>query len=124
MEVKNVTILGQKYKISKDNKMPEAILEELHGYCDREKSIIWVNPKQSLEHKYRTLFHEMGHGVMYRNGVSFSGMIPIELEEIIVETMASMQYEFTRDFLKGLLKHDDKLLRDKISTFVRGRDKA
>ncbi len=106
MDVKSVTVLGQKYKIT--NKIPkdldEITADMLFGRCDREKGIIFIHEKLDVEHKYRTLFHEMGHAAMYRNGVAFSGAIPLELEEILVETFASMQYEFLRDFLKKASK--------------------
>jgi len=123
MEVKSVQILGQKYKVT--IKTPKGVdkdlLDQLYGYIDKEKEYIWINEKLNNEHFYRTLFHEMGHGVFYRNGINFSGMIPSELEEIIVETFASMQYEFMRDYLKGLLKYEDNILRGKISAFTRGK---
>ena len=106
MEVKSVNILGQKYKLT--FKAPKDLTpEQAEGYfgvCYRDKSLIWISQKLDIEHRYRTLFHEMGHGVMYRSGVSFSGAIPLELEEIIVETFSSMQYEFLRDFLKKASK--------------------
>lgn len=126
MEVKSATILGQKYKVT--TKTPKDLDPEtaatLYGCCILDKNLIWINDKLNLEHKYRTLFHEMGHAVMYRNGVSFSGAIPMELEEILVETFASMQYEFMRDFLKGMLKHEDHILRREILAFVRGKRKS
>lgn len=106
MEVKSVNILGQRYSVS--TKAPRDLSPEQQemyfGQCDREKGKIWLQSKLNTEHKYRTLFHEMGHACFYRSGVSFSGMIPIEMEEIIVETFASMQYEFLRDFLKKAAK--------------------
>jgi len=123
MEVKSASILGQRYKIT--TKTPKDLtpemVEGLYGHCNRENNTIWINDKLSLEQKYRTLFHEMGHSVMYRNGVAFSGAIPMELEEILVETFASMQYEFMRDFIKRMLKHEDNILRRELSSFVRGK---
>jgi len=123
MEVKSASILGQRYKIT--TKTPKDLtpemVEGLYGHCNREEHIIWINEKLSMEQKYRTLFHEMGHSVMYRNGVAFSGAIPMELEEILVETFASMQYEFMRYFIKRMLKHEDNILRRELSSFVRGK---
>jgi hypothetical protein len=124
MDVKSATILGQKFKVTtklpKDT--PPEMMEGVYGTCDRITHTIWINERLSLEHKMRTLFHEMGHAVMYRNGVAFSGSIPIELEEILVETFASMQYEFMRDYLKGMLKYEDNILRGKLLSLVRGKD--
>ena len=122
MEVKSVQILGQKYKITTKNPkgMTDDMAENYYGWIEKEKGSIWIKENLSLEHKYRTLMHEMGHGVFYRNGINFSGMIPAELEEIIVETFASMQYEFMRDFIKGVLKHEDNILRGKLLAFTKG----
>ena len=122
MEVKSVQILGQKYKITTKNPkgMTDDMAENYYGWIEKEKGSIWIKGNLSLEHKYRTLMHEMGHGVFYRNGINFSGMIPAELEEIIVETFASMQYEFMRDFIKGVLKHEDNILRGKLLAFTKG----
>lgn len=119
MELKSVKVLGQKYKIT--SKAPKDLSpEQVQGYfgtCDREKGSIWLNDRLDTEHKYRTLFHEMGHAVMYRNGVAFSGSVPIELEEILVETFASMQYEFLKEFLKKVLS--GKCLED-ASCIIKG----
>lgn len=120
--IKKVDVLGQKYKIIMSNKgITKDILDTCHGYCMRDEGLIWINPKLNLEHSYRTLFHEMGHAVMYRNGVAFSGSIPMELEEILVETFSSMQYEFLIHFLKGMLNYEDDILRREILSFIRGK---
>lgn len=113
MDITSVVILGQKYKISK--KAPNGeVSDAFYGWIEFEKNKIWISDRLSLEHRLRTLFHEMGHGVFYRNGVKFSGMIPVELEEILVETFASMQYEFLKDLIKRLLKYEDNILRGKL----------
>lgn len=106
MDVKSVSVLGQKYKIT--SRPPKELTpEQSEGYfgiCMRDKSLIWIHDKLDIEHKYRTLFHEMGHAAVYRSGISFSGAIPMELEEILVEVFANVQYEFMRDFLKKASK--------------------
>tara|TARA_R110000868_G_C10972634_1_gene770615 strand:+ start:6580 stop:6984 length:405 start_codon:yes stop_codon:yes gene_type:complete len=119
MDVKSVNILGQKYKITTKSpkEIPPELLDQYYGWIDKENSSIWVKDSLNNEHKYRTLMHEMGHGVFYRNGINFSGLIPAELEEIIVETFSSMQYEFMRDFIKGVLKYEDNILRGKLLAF-------
>ena len=123
MDVKKVSILGQKYKIS--TKTPKGMSDEMaenyYGWIEKDKGHIWIRKDLTLEQQYRTLMHEMGHGVFYRNGINFSGMIPGELEEIIVETFSSMQYEFLRDFIKGLMKYEDSILRGKLSAFCKGK---
>lgn len=122
MDIKSVDILGKRYRV--DTKNPKGlspeILDNYYGWIEKDKGYIWIKDTLTEEHKFRTLFHEMGHGVFYRNGMSFSGLIPLEVEEIIVETFASMQYEFTRDFIKGLLKNEDNILRRKLQSFIKG----
>tara|TARA_R110000751_G_scaffold260103_1_gene359416 strand:+ start:161 stop:526 length:366 start_codon:yes stop_codon:yes gene_type:complete len=121
MDIKRVNVLGQIYKVKSDNKkVPQDIIDSQYGHCDRDSSYIWINEKLSNEQKYRTLFHEMGHSVVYRNGVAFSGALPMELEEILVETFASMQYEFLRDLIKGLMKYEDiDDIKDRLSSIIR-----
>jgi len=122
MEVKSVNVLGQKYKVTTRpaKEMPAEMVEALEGNCDRYASRIWINQRSTVEQYYRNLFHEIGHAAMYRNGVAFSGMVPHELEEILVETFASANYEFMRDWIKGMLKHEDNILRGKLLAFVSG----
>lgn len=122
MDVKSVNILGQKYKVSTKNPkgMPPEMVDAHYGHCDREASFIWINGKLNLEHKYRTLFHEMGHATFYRSGVSFSGAIPMELEEIIVEGFANQQYEFMRDYFKGLVRYEPTEIKKRLLAFISG----
>lgn len=108
MDWKSVSVLGQKYKITL--KEPEEAKEAreqgglILGLFDGMASEIYINPKQDVVNKYRTLFHEMGHAVIHRSGLQGSGAVPMELEEMIVETMSNMQYEFLREFLKRMSK--------------------
>lgn len=126
MEVKKVNILGMDFKVTSKLAKGDVkeIADQVMGYCHKEDSRIWINPKYSKEHYWRTLFHEMGHATMYRNGINFSGMIPYELEEILVETFASVFYEFNRDYIKKVLKLEDNLLRDTLLSFCEREDKA
>ena len=120
MDIKKVDILGQRYKVS--TKTPKGLTPEMveahYGHCDREASVIWINGKLNAEHKYRTLFHEMGHATFYRSGVSFSGAVPHELEEILVEVFASQQYEFMREYVKGLLKYEPTEIKKRLLAFI------
>ena len=120
MDIKKVNILGQIYKVTTKTPkgMPEDMADNFYGHCERDKSLIWINNKLDNEHKYRTLFHEMGHATFYRSGVSFSGAIPMELEEIIVEVFASQQYEFMQDLIKGLLKYEPTEIKDRLLAII------
>ena len=126
MDIKKVNVLGQRYRVTTKNPkgMPSEMLESHYGICDRESNSIWINEKLNTEHKYRTLFHEMGHATFYRSGISFSGAIPMELEEIIVEVFASQQYEFMEEFIKGLLKHEPSEIKDRLLAFISGDGKT
>lgn len=114
---KKLNVLGKDYKIT--NKVPVDIpLAELDfmGLCMDDRGEIYINKEYKHGEKYwATLFHELGHATMYRNGIRNSGLIPIELEEIIVETMASVQYETTKQILKKVVKLGDI---DSISDYV------
>ena len=119
MNIKKVDILGQKFKVTHKNKgVSQEMVDTHYGTCNREEHTIWINEKLSTEHKYRTLFHEMGHATFYRSGVSFSGAIPMELEEILVEVFSSQQYEFMRDFIKELLKYEPTYIRQQLQDFI------
>lgn len=126
MDLKHINILGQKYRVTTKTPkgMPAELLENHYGICDRESNSIWINEKLNSEHKYRTLFHEMGHATFYRSGISFSGAIPMELEEIIVEVFASQQYEFLRDLIKGLVKHEPTEIKERLLAIISGDGKT
>lgn len=102
---RSVNVLGQKYKIT--HKHPKKYRSEffskeqlkewefgVDGRFFADTRTIWVSPHLSNEDQWRTLFHEIGHAVLIRNGVAYSGSIPSALEEILVETNASVFFEF------------------------------
>lgn len=122
MKFKQIDILGKKYKIKK---MPKKYMSggefDYLGICDDRKALIYLNPKlQEGEDYFTTLLHEIGHAIMYRNGVRFNGMIPIELEEIIVETGANVFYGLLKQVLKDIEKSGSITeVRDKIQAVCR-----
>lgn len=124
MDVKKIDVLGRKYKIT--NKIPKKhpdLPDTYMGLCMDDIGLIYLNKDlREGEEYWTTLFHELGHAVMYRNGVRFSGAIPLELEEIIVETMASGYYNLFKQMLKELMKNangSSDIYRDKILSFSR-----
>lgn len=116
---KKLNVLGKDYKISKKLSPDLAIQineDDFMGLCMDDRGEIFINKAYKHGEKYwATLFHELGHATMYRNGIRNSSLVPIELEEIIVETMASVQYSTTREILKKVVKLGDI---DLISDFV------
>jgi hypothetical protein len=126
--LKSVDIFGKKYKISsnyKKLKIPSEQIDPsedgflLYGYCLREEGLIFINPNLSEGQKYRTLLHEMGHGLMYRNGILFTGQIPPELEEQLVENFSNMHFEFMQQWIAQLLKLDDTIIREYLKMLVK-----
>ena len=109
-----ISVLGKKYKITKKyprEKGKEDVNKDLQrefmGLFIADKDLIWINPKQSEEDQWRTLFHELGHATMYRNGVRFSGEVPEGLEEIIVETFSSVFFECFDNLYPGFYREED-----------------
>lgn len=102
--LKKINVLGKDYKILKNipKKWELEINEaEFMGLCFDMKASIFVNPELTGEDYWTTLFHEVGHAVMYRSGVRNSGAITKEVEEIIVETMANVNYVLFKEILKA-----------------------
>lgn len=123
-KLKRVDILGKTYKVGE--KLPKSekfamIPNEYMGLCMDDVAHIYLNSElREGEEYWTTLFHEFGHGVMYRNGLRFSGAIPMEIEEIIVETMANAYYGLFKTMLKDLTKDGNySVLRDKVRSFCR-----
>lgn len=123
MNIKKVDIMGLKVKVT--TKTPKELLitdtaKLYYGHYDRESNHIWINKDiGNNETRYRTLFHEMGHATFQRSGVSFSGAIPMELEEILVETNANVFYEFMANFIKDALKEKDiAVLKNRLQSFL------
>lgn len=106
MELKRVDVLGKKYRVTR--KFPSELSdyreEDLMGQCFDAKQVLFVNKEMSGEHYWTTLFHEIGHAVMYRNGLRFCGVFPSHLEEIVVETFSAVNYELTKKILAEIEK--------------------
>jgi hypothetical protein len=120
MKFKKINVMGQEYKITTKvpNDIPLELLQHYYGRCDREKMEIWIKDSLSNEQKYRTLFHELGHAVFARSGVLYSGAVNHELEEILVEVFGNHQYEFMRDYIKGLLKLKPEQIVSELKKFL------
>jgi Zn-dependent peptidase ImmA (M78 family) len=110
---KSVNILGRKSKIS--TKFKKGTSQELKSIMARDydglfhgsSGEIWINPRQDLECQWRTLFHEIGHGVMYRNGLRFSDLVDERVEEVIVETFANVYFELFDSMYPNFWKDEE-----------------
>lgn len=123
MNIKSVMVLGQKVKVT--TRTPKELVESgtslmYMGHYDGEANLIWINKDiGDNESKMRTLFHEIGHVTMQRSGVTFSGAVSRELEEILVETNANVFYEFMSKIIKDALKEKDiAILKDKLQALI------
>jgi len=121
--VKKVDILGEKYKVT--SRLPSKYRKEVDpslysGLCFREDNLIWISPKLEGKNYIKTLIHEMGHGLLMSNAITYTGTISPELEEILVETNSSMVFTFMQQMIKDYLKEeDDTVLRSRLSKFTK-----
>lgn len=94
-----IIILGEKWKIKFCKKALGN--PNYDGICLREQREIVINPDLDLLEQYKTLWHEIGHALLSRSGVIYSGGLSAELEEIIVENYANLIHDI---FFNGVLK--------------------
>ena len=80
----NINVKGQKYKIIYKE------LEDKHGECDLLKKIIYIDTSKKTQGRVHriTFWHELVHA--YLNEMYINVLIPIEIEEILCETIANM----------------------------------
>jgi hypothetical protein len=117
MEVKSLNILGKTYKVKN---MPAKVREEYMGICQDDIGTIYMSKKlREGEEYWTTLFHELGHGVIYRNGTRFSGMVPPELEEILVETMSQAYYTTFKKILRSMQDGEGYIFPDEVDSFCK-----
>lgn len=95
---RSFNVFGQKVSIT--NKLPVKYARRyagedynLWGLYIPHELLIYVNPNQSMEMQWRTLYHELGHVLMYRVGLPYSEEFGAGLHEQIVETYGNFIYE-------------------------------
>jgi Zn-dependent peptidase ImmA (M78 family) len=95
---KSVNVLGQKIKVT--YKIPTYLsLEEqeevklCYGVYLPDYKVIWINKKLPIDVQWSSLFHEIGHAILNRNGLRFSKAIKSDIEEVVVETFGNTYYE-------------------------------
>ena len=96
---KSIVIMGEKWKIKFCKKLLGN--PNYYGVCLRESRTIVINPDLELMEQYKTLWHEVGHALLGRCGVIYSGGLSSELEEIVVENYANVLHDI---FFNGVLK--------------------
>lgn len=89
----HVIIFGKKIKIVKKDGLVKN--EEAFAIYDSEKFIIYIDSSLPKNTALESLFHECGHALFHRAGLSQSKIIS-DLEEVIVEQFAIM---FAENFL-------------------------
>ncbi len=88
--------MGQKVTISHEvpEKHADTELSLYQGlYFPLEKHI-FINPELNEENQLRTLYHEMGHALMYRASIPCMEKFDIDLHELIVDVYSTFIYEF------------------------------
>lgn len=83
----SVKVFGEEYHL-------EVLPDEdsrVMGRFDSSEKKIFIREKLSERDFFHTLIHEIGHGLFYRN--SFYQSIPSELEEVIVDSFATIMVE-------------------------------
>lgn len=103
---KVVSVLGQKVKIITNfpKNFTKAEVDEYskcYGVYFPDLKTIWINTTLSNEIQWQSLYHELGHAIIHRSGVRFSGTVDPKIEEIIVETMGSVFYEFSQQLRRA-----------------------
>lgn len=110
---KKVSVLGRKHVVKKSlpkdlpKTVKDAMNRDFDGLFYGAKAEIWINPKQDLEAQWRTMFHEVGHAIMYRNGLRFSDLVDERVEEVIVETFGNVFFELFDSMYPEFWKGDD-----------------
>lgn len=98
---KQFTVFGKKIQIvTKTDKLTaeqkffvDTHFESLYGLYMDDHAMIWINPKNSLEIQWRTLYHELGHALMYRVSLPYGGEFPQNVHEVVVESYGNFIYE-------------------------------
>lgn len=89
-------VLGKKIKITQ--KLPTKYAAkyagwDLYGLFIYEEWLIYIDPSRSLEMQWQTLYHEVGHCIMFRTGLAFDERFESGLEEQIVEAYAGFMFD-------------------------------
>lgn len=74
-------ILGEWIKIKKED------LDGLHGYFHEDKKMIGISDKLDVDQdeKFKTILHEIIHGILQRSGIKYQ--LGSEIEESIVRAI-------------------------------------
>jgi len=107
---KKISVLGRKHTVTTriDRKLPKEVARDYDGLFHGSTGKIWVNPRQNDENQWRTLFHEIGHAIMYRNGLRFSDLVDERVEEVIVETFGNVYFELFDSLYPNFWKDEDE----------------
>lgn len=100
----NIKIGGVQYKVNYTDDLRDESGKRVSGTFHGDQSGIYVATDISKQKQYQVLIHEIMHGIISH--------FNIEDDEHITHKVANGVYAFIVDnatFVKGLIKHDEKL---------------
>lgn len=100
---KSFNVFGRKVKITQ--KLPEKYAAkyagwDLYGLFMYEDFTIYVDPSRSLDQQWQTLYHELGHALIYRTGLALDEGFDDGKHEMLVEMYANFIFDTFKDNFK------------------------
>lgn len=89
---KSIRIFGKKFRINVQNNLKDDEGNQVLGLFDPSRSVIHLDKDQDRKEMMHTLIHELCHAVCWRVSIRQSNLSE-ELEELIVDTFATMAVE-------------------------------
>jgi hypothetical protein len=86
---RTITILGRKFKVKQLSREKLLKLQgvAVHGLCDNEKRIIYVETDGDETFREKVFHHEVFHAVL--GIVGLDQVIPVEFQELLCESFAN-----------------------------------
>jgi Zn-dependent peptidase ImmA (M78 family) len=89
---KKFQVFGQEIKVEL-KKGPLFVSDQpVLGYYDTENKLIVIDKSLSIEQKFTTLYHELGHALLYRMGLEKTSLHH-DVHEMIVEAYAKFLFD-------------------------------
>lgn len=91
---KFIPVGGLKWAVSIAPDLKDDEGNKCHGLTDTDKSTIYINPDQSLEEQWQTLFHEATHAAFFMGG--HSQELEENKEEALIRCVESLLWGWLR----------------------------